>query len=76
MSRRAARVWAITAGVGSILVALVWVRLSLDWSDTQPYQGAVTETRYLVFIAVAAAIVLIGAVVGILLWRKGGRPRS
>jgi hypothetical protein len=57
----------------SVVVALVVVRLSLDWSDSLPYEGRTTENRYLLFILVAVALVAAGAVIAVRMWRRAGR---
>ncbi len=67
------RGWAVAVGIGGVLLALVFVRLSLAWSDRQPYVREVTEPRYLVFIAIAGLIVLSGLAVAVRVWRGSGR---
>lgn len=69
MGPKRARLWgalsALGVFLGGLIVALTFVRLSLDWSDARPYAGAETEARYLVFLAIAlliAAASLLGAV--------------
>ncbi|WP_125098718.1 hypothetical protein [Leucobacter chromiireducens] len=59
----------MTALVG-LGVAFVFVRVMLDWSDSLPYAGARTETRYLVLIGVALTIC---AATAIAAWRVGRR---
>lgn len=62
--------------VGGWLLGTVFVRLALDWSDAQPYEGAATEARYIV-IAVLALTVGVGATIAaVVIWRKGHRRRS
>lgn len=74
------RAWAVVAALVSPLLALVFARVSLDWSDAQPYDPAVTEPRYILFILISAAIALTGPAVAVLLWwsaraaRRKGRP--
>lgn len=58
------------------IVALVWVRLSLDWSDRQGYNPEATEPRYIVFIIIAVAIVTAATTGAFLWWRRRGRDRS
>ena len=69
----------LTAAVG-LGTALVFVRVMLDWSDRQPYEGATTEARYLVLMAVALTICAVTAVaagcVARRLRRAGARPRE
>ncbi|WP_440311997.1 hypothetical protein [Leucobacter chromiireducens] len=59
----------ITAAVG-LGTALVFVRGMLDWSDSQPYEDARTETRYLVLMAVALAMCVAAALAA---WRISRR---
>lgn len=59
-----------------LVLALVFVRLSLDWSDSLPYQGEVTERRYIVFMAIAFVIVLIGFVLAAMTYRWLGKKRQ
>lgn len=65
---------AVGAALAGIVVALVFVRVSLAWSDSQPYDPGITEPRYLAFIAVAALIVAAGAACAILIWKRNPPP--
>ncbi|GAA1979149.1 hypothetical protein [Microbacterium pumilum] len=67
------RVVAVILALAGVGIALVFVRLSLDWSDSLPYESAATEARYILFIVVAVAIVVASMVVAIVLWRRAGR---
>lgn len=69
---RGRAVAALVALLG-LAVALVFVRLALDWSDSLPYEGAVTEARYIVFMLVAVALVTTGVVMAVVLWTRAGR---
>ena len=62
--------------VGGWLLGAVFVRLALDWSDTQPYEGAITETRYLVIAVLALGIGAGATIAAVVIWRKGHRRRS
>lgn len=62
--------------VGGWLLGAVFVRLALDWSDTQPYEGAITETRYLVIAVLALGIGTGATIAAVVIWRKGHRRRS
>lgn len=73
MSRRSRRLVAVAVGIGSWVLAAVFVRLSPDWSDTQPYAGSVTEARYILFACIALAIAAVGTVAGVVVWRRRGR---
>lgn len=53
--------------------ALVFVRLSLDWSDSLPYEGEVTERRYLLFMAIALVIFLSGVLGAVYSYRRLGK---
>lgn len=69
---------AIVLVVTGWIVAAVFVRLALDWSDSQPYEGQTTEQRYLIIAAIAIGIGL-SSTVGAGLWwwtmRRLGRRR-
>lgn len=54
---------------------MVFVRLSLDWSDAQPYQGEATELRSLVIALTALAIGFGGTLFAAVRWWKS-RDRS
>ena len=56
-----------------LVLALVFVRLSLDWSDSLPYQGEVTERRYIVFMAIAFVIFLAGLIGATVVYRRLGK---
>lgn len=62
--------------VAGWVIALVWVRLSLDWSDSQPYNPEVTEPRYIVFIVIAVAIVAASTTGAFIWWLRRGRART
>lgn len=62
--------------LGGWVVALVWVRLSLDWSDRQAYIPEVSEPRYIVFILIAVAIVAAATTGAFLWWLRRGRASS
>ncbi|SJN09975.1 hypothetical protein FM113_07855 [Leucobacter sp. 7(1)] len=51
--------------LGSLVLSGVFVRLVLDWSDSRPYEGEITETRYIVFAVIAVCIVFAGIVTAI-----------
>lgn len=74
MSRRARG--ALIAGAvaaGGWALALVFVRVSLDWSDSQPYRGAETEARYIVFAVTAVAIAAAATAAAIVVWVRSRR---
>ncbi|MGR4010809.1 hypothetical protein [Leucobacter sp. 1207-22] len=52
--------------IAGLTVALVFVRISLDWSDALPYEGAVTERRYIIFILIALGIFAAGLLCAVL----------
>ena len=62
--------------VGGWLLGAVFVRLALDWSDSQPYEGAVTEARYIVIAVLALGIGVGATIAAVVIWRKGHRRRS
>ena len=62
--------------VGGWLLGAVFVRLALDWSDSQPYEGAVTEARYIVIAVLALAIGVGATIAAVLVWWTGHRRRS
>lgn len=71
MTRRAKRrLSAALVGLGGIALALVFVRVSLDWSDAQPYEGEATEIRYMVFATIAGVTMIASVVAAIVLWRR------
>jgi len=70
MSRTPRRVVAVATGVAGWVLAAVFVRLSLDWSDSQPYAGSVTEARYILFACIALVMAGGGTIAGIVLWRR------
>ncbi|MFF2272109.1 hypothetical protein ACFVTX_07535 [Agromyces sp. NPDC058136] len=71
MTRRAKRrLSAVLVGLGGIALALVFVRVSLDWSDAQPYEGEATEIRYMVFATIAGVTMIASVVAAIVLWRR------
>lgn len=59
-----------------LAVALTFVRLSLDWSDSRPYEGKTTEQRYIVFMAIAVAIFLGGVVGAVCYYRRVGKRKK
>ncbi|WP_353809506.1 hypothetical protein [Agromyces sp. SYSU T00194] len=61
--------------LGSWILAAVFVRVSLDWSDGRPYEGTVTEVRYVIFACTALAIAATGTIVAFLIWRGRGRSK-
>lgn len=65
----------VSVGVAilGLVLALVFVRLSLDWSDSLPYQGDVTERRYIVFMAIALVIFLAGLIAAVVVYRRLGK---
>ncbi|GLI26737.1 hypothetical protein ARHIZOSPH14_09790 [Agromyces rhizosphaerae] len=69
-SRARRRLAALAIGVGGWLLALAFVRVSLGWSDSRPYEGTVTETRYLLFAGIAVAIALGSTIAAIIVWRS------
>ena len=62
--------------LAGLVGAAVFVRLSLDWSDARPYEGNVTETRYIVFMLIALAIAAAGLLCGVWCSRRWLRRRS
>ncbi|WP_157425049.1 hypothetical protein [Agromyces lapidis] len=74
MTRRTKqRLLAALIWIGGWALALAFVRTSLYWSDAQPYEGEVTEQRYIVF-AMIAGVVMIGSVIAaIVVWWRAGR---
>lgn len=56
--------------VGGWLLGAVFVRLALDWSDSQPYEGAVTEARYIVIAVLALGIGVGATIAAVVIWRK------
>lgn len=69
--------WLLGAGIAllGLLIAAVWVRVSLAWSDSRGYEGEVTEIRYIVFACIALAIAAAGVVAGVLVGLGGLRKR-
>ena len=67
------RLLALLVGVGGIVLALAFVRISLDWSDAQPYEGDPTEIRYMVFATIAGVAIIASVVTAIVLWRRAAR---
>ncbi|MFE6964274.1 hypothetical protein ACFVAJ_04115 [Agromyces sp. NPDC057679] len=64
------RLIAVLVGVGGTALALAFVRISLDWSDAQPYEGEATEIRYMVFATIAGLAIVASVVTAIVLWRR------
>ena len=62
--------------VGGWLLGAVFVRLALDWSDSQPYEGAITEARYIVIAVLALAIGVGATIAAVIIWWRGHRRRS
>ncbi|MCW2288370.1 hypothetical protein [Leucobacter luti] len=60
----------------TLFVTLAWVRISLEWSDSLPYEGEVTERRYLVLILVAVTLFFGGCATAIIAFRKLGTRHS
>lgn len=75
-SKRPKRRWVAgpLVACAGVALAAVFVRVSLAWSDAQPYEGSVTEARYIVFICITLAILAGSAIAGFILWR-GPRGR-
>lgn len=71
----ARHVKAFTAGLLSWIVAAVFVRIALDWSDSLPYEGEVTETRYLVIAGIALAIGAGGSLLASIWWWRARKTR-
>ncbi|MDI6024505.1 hypothetical protein QBL02_13255 [Leucobacter sp. UT-8R-CII-1-4] len=67
---------ALSIGAIGLAVALVFVRLSLDWSDSQPYEGETTERRYFAFMAIALLIFSTGVCSAVLTYRRMGKRRN
>ncbi|WP_332308069.1 MULTISPECIES: hypothetical protein [Kocuria] len=59
--------------VGGWLLGAVFVRLALDWSDAQPYEGAVTERRYLVIAGLALALGIGASIAAAVIWARAAR---
>ncbi|SFR91842.1 hypothetical protein SAMN05428970_3849 [Agromyces sp. CF514] len=78
MNRRLrASLIAATIAAGGLLLAAVFVRVSLDWSDAQPYRGDETEARYIAFALIAVGIAATSVIVAVLfLVRSLRRPRG
>ncbi|HPT94161.1 MAG TPA: hypothetical protein PLA13_04215 [Microbacteriaceae bacterium] len=72
-SRTIQRVLAVVVAVAGFVVAAAFVRLALDWSDSLPYEGEVTEARYIVFMIIAVALALVGVAIGVVMWMRAGR---
>lgn len=70
--RRGTVLTALAVAVGSWLLAAVFVRVALDWSDSLPYEGAETEARYIVLATIAGTIAIVGTAVAIILIVRGG----
>lgn len=69
-TRTRGRIWAtVVLGIGW-LTAFAVIRLGLDWSDSLPYEGAITERRYLVIAASAIVIAALSTLFGIVAWRR------
>ena len=68
--RRAVAVVVALLGTGA---PLVFVKVALDWSDSLPYEGTVTEARYILFMLIAVALIAAGVVTGVVLWIRAGR---
>lgn len=66
------RRWLLASGIGilSWVIAGVFVRVMLDWSDSQPYVAEVTEPRYIVTAVGAILIALAGSVAAVLFGRR------
>ncbi|MDR7373447.1 NhaP-type Na+/H+ or K+/H+ antiporter [Kocuria rhizophila] len=62
--------------LGGWLLGAVFVRLALDWSDSQPYEGAITEARYIVIAVLALAIGVGATIAAVIIWWTGHRRRS
>ncbi|MFF2493597.1 hypothetical protein [Agromyces sp. NPDC058064] len=74
MSRRArGRLVAALVWVGGWALALAFVRISLDWSDAQPYEGETTELRYVVLATIAGSVMIGSAVTAVVVWWRAGR---
>ncbi|UNK71560.1 hypothetical protein [Microbacterium sp. H1-D42] len=67
------RVAAIVVPLVGLLSGALFVRLLLDWSDSQPYAGAETETRYIVIAVGAVAWVAVSCAIGVWLWWSSRR---
>lgn len=63
---------AVVIGLLGLVLALMFVKLALDWSDSLPYEGSATEARYILFMFVAAAIVAVGVVTAVVIWIRAG----
>lgn len=57
--------------VGRWLLGAVFVRLALDWSDAQPYEGAVTERRYVVVAGLTLATRAGASIAAAVIWARG-----
>lgn len=71
--RTRGRLLAVLVWVGGWSLALAFVRISLDWSDAQPYEGEATELRYVVFATIAGAVMIGSAVTAVVIWWRAGR---
>ena len=74
--RGAAILAAAGVALAGLVLAAVFVRLSLDWSDAQPYEGDVTETRYIVFMLIALVIAAGGLLCGVRIYRRKTRRKA
>ncbi len=75
--RTAKRLRAVSVALGSWALAAVFVRLVLDWSDSQPYAGETTEARYVLWAVIAVVIAVSGTLVALVLWlRSRGEVRG
>ena len=74
--RGAAILAAAGVALAGLVLAAVFVRLSLDWSDAQPYEGDVTETRYIVFMLIALVIAAGGLLCGVWIYRRKTRRKA
>ncbi len=57
----------------TLVLTFAFVRISLDWSDSLPYDGQTTERRYLVLILIAFAIFGAGCSAAVIVFRKLGK---
>jgi type IV secretory pathway VirB2 component (pilin) len=73
MSARRRTLVAVAASIASVVIAAAFVRVKLDWSDAQPYDGAATELRYVVLATLGGAMAIGGTVASAIWWWRGHR---
>lgn len=65
----------MTVIVATVLVTAVFIRVTLDWSDSMPYAGDVTERRYILLAVIAILIFTSGCVLSVIVFKKLGKRK-